>query len=262
MTMPVKREKTFTIPLKDVCEGLGFKYELDMYDDVYYDTSLDDLKVPDCGKYNKLKNIFPYIILHALESQGRSAWLQAIEESRNKDIVSSLEKISVEGEYTGTLSNGEDIEVHCPARVNSVEVDMTEDCVRINIQNPEHLLNDVINGIGEFYPKEIMADVASDNDVLSRFHYLFRYFEVYGESIDSNQRIEPANFDEEFLLSEIFENLNNLSIDEIWGAVIKLDNPQEGIDTLGEFKDVFNEKILREAVMNINEELEKKKIKF
>lgn len=181
----IKRTATFTIPLKDACEMLGFKYELDYYDDFFMDCNYSSLDHINLGKLDNLKHIFKNQALDAYEHCTRGEMASAMERETDKAIESSLLKIDVVGEYLGLNSEGEEVWVSEPSCVIEANVDRVEDTCTIVIKNPEHLINDLINGEGRFYPHEILIDIAQDSEVKSRIHFLGEYFSIYGDSISS-----------------------------------------------------------------------------
>jgi hypothetical protein len=233
--MIVKRDATFTIPLEEVCNWLGYEYEIDPYEDVYYESSLDDLDHMDFGKYDVLKKYLKYPFLKASEYLGRESYVSAILNARNRDIVDALMKIEVVGEYVGLDSEDQEVDVSCPSSVIDAQVNEREDVVEITIRNPEHLVNDIIRGVGEFYPYEIKVDRAQDKEVRERIHWISEYFSVYGDSIPRTERIEPDHVEQssvedfihwelvELTEDEIAEELDNLESDQLLEALTEIE---------------------------------------
>ena len=188
MSNVIKRVAKFKAKLSDVANWLGFtNIDHDEYDDVYHSGySSKDAETMDNipSRFEPIKHLILPEIAEAHEQADRLAIVAELDEATRNAIKESLEKIEVVGEYEGLSSEGVEVSVSCPSHVSSVEIllEEGEEFVLIEIVNPEHLINDLINGQGRFYPHEIPVDVASDKEVQGRLHFLGEYFEIYGES--------------------------------------------------------------------------------
>jgi hypothetical protein len=113
--------------------------------------------------------------------------------------------------------------------VVSVEIDVPNDSVKVKLKNPEHLINDIVNGVGRwslvvgrwsppFDPyKEAEVEEIKENFVACSHDY----FDVYGDSPSSTERMnfDPDVKDKDFV-EAIKERLAMLSNEEVADRVV------------------------------------------
>ena len=198
--------------------------DADSHDDVFHngyganDLLKMDPSLPD-GLDSALK-LFPSEVAVALEDAERDALASYIGEKRRESITDNLEEISVAGEYQS--KDGEMISGVC-AKVVSAKVDTPSATVQVTIQNPEHLINDIMNGQGSFAPEFDPYEAASDDDIKSAFvANAGDYFDVYGQSVKYfvDDRHSP-NIDESSFAEDIRQRIGELSLMEVAEAVIE-----------------------------------------
>lgn len=185
------------------------------YEDVFFDISclnISDIDVPE--KYEKLKKILPHKVLAAIEGVEREGYVEAANREARRCLEESLEKIEVVGEYIGFNSRGEEVYVACPARVISAKIE--EDELVLEIENPEHLVNDIINGVGGIYAHKILVDQVNEEVLLDRLDWITEYFSVYGDRYSTmSDRIEPVVSNQDLLESYLESELEVIEEDEI-----------------------------------------------
>lgn len=224
MNKIINRNLTLEFDLDKLSKDFGYNLEVDEQSDVYHDgystkNILDmNLNLPE--KYQDLEKVFPKVVSIALEDSERSAWASYIRKERINALKECLEKIDLSSggaEYTSV----EQLDVSTKAGITSVEIDEANNKVLVSILNPEHLINSVVNGKGYIYPDLPAQTESSNNEIISRFHNLKDYFEVYDESKPSeniDNRYSP-DVDQEYFAGEISCRLDDLTIDEVVSSV-------------------------------------------
>lgn len=253
----IQRTATFKIPLETITHYLNIKFEYDPYDDVYGDWSQSDLEAADFGKYDKLKKVLKRPFYIALEDIERMLWVQSLEANAVESAIDSLLSINLTAEYVGLNSEGEHTEVNCHAYVSDANINVAEGYAEIAIVNPEHLVNTCIDGVGEFYPHEILIDIAQDNAVQDSIHWILRYFDVYGESVTHHECYDPYGATNDYVEEVVSERLAWLEEKEVASEII--DSEMAPVDTLKlleEFPDMFSKKFIESVKIEINELLD------
>lgn len=257
MNKIIQRTATFKIPLETITHSLGIKFEYDPYDDVYGDWSQSDLESSYFGKYDKLKKILKRPFYIAFEDIERMAWVQSLEANAIESAIDSLLSINLTAEYVGLNSEGEHTEVNCHAYVDSVNINVAEGYAEVVIVNPEHLVNTCIDGVGEFYPHEILVDIAQDKAVQDRIHWILRYFDIYGESVIHHECYDPYGVTSDYVEEVVSERLAWLEEKEVASEIIDSNmSPVDALKLLEEFPDMFSNKFLESVKIEINDLLE------
>lgn len=231
---PIEREVTIELTLREAADALGYLsgrdawkiqndyLDADSFDDVWH----DGYSVKNVQSFFEPKGmdgvakIFPYALARAAEDSERDGYAAAITKARHQAIEDSLEKIDVTGKYMS--GDGEMIAVK-GAAVTKVVMDVPGNKVEVTIKNPEHLINDIVNGVGMFAPELDPYEKASDEEIKQGFiNVAGDYFSVYGESKSSAElgsQFQPDR-DEDFY-KEVAENeIAEMSIEEIAEAVV------------------------------------------
>jgi hypothetical protein len=112
------------------------------------------------------------------------------------------------------------------------------DKVTVRIRNPEHVVNDLVAGVGMFYPGLDPYEAATDAEIKSGFlSAAGGFFDVYGArkpSDDIDDRFQPDVKDEDFA-SAIRERISSLELEEVAAAVLDaVDSGRVGEDALAE----------------------------
>lgn len=193
MNQPVLRTTTIRLTLKEAADALGHKdwskvndyLDADILDDVYHGGySLADAKnFPEPSGMKGISAIFPDVLIRAMEDAERDATAHAIGEARRNSLIDAFEKIVVTGEYQAP--NGEMITLpkgQSPG-VEYVKLDVPKDEVEIRLKNPEHLINDIVNGVGYYSVPFDPYSPAHDDEIKRQFIVNAEdYFSVYGDS--------------------------------------------------------------------------------
>ena len=239
MSKPIQRKTTITISLAEAAGIIGYGktkqknredwtsvndyLDADPFDDImhggYTEKSILDSHLSLPSGLNGADKLFPTAVALALEDAERDALASHIGNVRRKAIQENLEKISVPGEYQS--ADGDQIS-GVPAEVESVEVDTPKNEVRITIINPEHLINDIMNGHGSFAP-ECEPFLGSDDYVIKRTFIANAgdYFDVYGVSVYYNPdtHYAPAPTEEDFA-EQLKFRLSELDNDEVAECIV------------------------------------------
>jgi hypothetical protein len=258
---PVEHEVTVKLTLKEAAEALGYlsgrgawKVENDYLDadrdgDVYHGgySAKDVQNINTPNGMDDVEKIFPIAVATAMESAERAGLAAAITKDRYRCIENALEKIDVVGEYQSTDGGM----VSCPAAIVSAKVDAPKDEVTIVIKNPEHLINDIVNGVGRFAPEIDSYVEASDEEIKNGLmSCLGDYFEVYGErKPEVSDRLE-GDFEESYFKEEIEVQLSDMSAEDIAQCVVdsvdegRMDNEKEAAKvaaklTKNKFKEIM-----------------------
>ncbi len=249
MIKAIKRELTLNIKSEELAKSLGIKIEYDPFDDVYYDIqSVDPRHLDISNSLRSVCSLFPIELDAAVENIERSAYVNELEKLSRDALIESLLMIAVAGEYTGLNSEGEEVWVSEPSCVkNAVFEDY--DTVSVTLENPEHLINDLINGEGLFYTTEILIDVPQDGSIKSHIHYLGKYFEIYGESVlSANDRHLSPNYSSEELEQAIKDQLSTIEQEQIVEVIKDAKNPKECATLISEYIEGLNmDQLLKEA---------------
>lgn len=242
MSKIIQRTGEFRLKLSEVASWFNVKPEYDEYDDTWHN-GYDTEYVADSDIGEKLEPI-KHLILSEVATSLEEAERQAIVSEMNKEarrvVIDSLMKIDVVGEYLGVDSEGNEVQVSCPSCVLDVTIEgyWGEEEVVLKIKNPEHLINDLINGHGGFYPTEIAVDAADDDNVQSRLHFLKEYFEVYGESPSRmSDRIDGSSAfsGEDFI--DILQNRVSEVSEEKWAEKIA-ENSHDAMEDIQKLVDL------------------------
>lgn len=218
MTKPVTRTAIITVPLPDIARALGKKDwdSVNEYLDVdYYDFGSDYNFAKDVSKGSEM-HIFakycPRILNRAYDYAYNSVISNDLSKQRRAWIEKAMNLIEITNvDYQGMSSKGESFPIeNISAKIVSAECDGPN--LRVEILNPEHLLNAIISGMGYFYPEEILADVAlSENKLCSYFtSNIGDFFKVFSELpySDFGSNVYPDN-------KEIKEFLKEMDMDDI-----------------------------------------------
>ena len=233
----INRTVKLEFDLEDLAKDFGYNLEVDEYEDVFHngystrDIKNQDLRMPE--GLEDVPKIFPSVIAIALEGAERSAWAGYIRSERINALKRCLEKIDLSGggaEYL-TVDNEP---ISTKAGIVSVEID--KGTVFVEVHNPEHLINSVINGVGYIFPDLSPTEPSSEGEIKKRFHNLKDYFEVYGESkpTENTSNQYSPDIDDDYLKEEINFRLAELSLDDVSGDV------KSYIDEGGEFDEAIN----------------------
>lgn len=210
--MAIKRNVTLTTSLSKFAEDFGFKIDFDEYDDVYHNgyrkSDLKDLNINLPEKYKNLDKILPTIVCQALEDAERIGYTRAMRRSALKAFSLTLLKIDLSGGGASYQDqNGNQFDEK--ASVTDIQINTSSDEIVLSINNPEHLINAIINGVGQFYPDLDPNVEASNPDLIARLHHLKDFFNVYGE----NMVLMPDRIEPDYSDSDLIESLDNLLSD-------------------------------------------------
>ena len=268
---PIEREVTIKLTLKQAAEALGFDdwakmndyLDADSYDDVSHaGYSADDVENFDSPKgLDGAIKIFPTQIAIALEDAERDAYAAAITRERHRVIEQAFEKIQPTGEYQS--GDGEMISVR-GCGIESCTVDAPKDEVILKINNPEHLINDIMAGVGLVAPELDPYTAASDEEIKSGIMSTADdYFDVYGDrKPEVSDRIEPG-LDDSFYAEQAKFRVSEMSTDEIADAVIdavdsgRIEDEQEAIALAAELSERKKSEIAKAVKAKHSESAEK-----
>lgn len=257
----IERNLTLEFELDELAKDFGYNLEVDEHDDVYHSgytikdiKNMGHLSLPE--KFEDVEKIFPNCLAMALEDAERGAWASYIRKERINALKNCFEKIDLSGgraEYHSI----EQIDVSAKAGITSVEIDEANNKVVIQIYNPEHLINAVVNGVGYVYP-DLPAQVeASNEEIKKRFHNLKDYFEVYSETKpteNTDNRYSP-DIDNDYLSEELGFRVGELTLEDVVEAVkdsIDEDNDANTIMNLAtKFTDFKAQEIAEKLVKEV-----------
>lgn len=226
---PVQHTATITCTLKEVAEALGYDewvkdsdyLDADSMDDVWHSgySAKDVQNVHTPQGMDDVEKIFPSQVAMALENAERDSLAAKIGEARRDTLKEALEKIQPTGEYQS--GDGEMISVR-DCGVRDVSVDTPKNEVKITIENPEHVINDLVAGRGTYSPELDPYVEASDEEIKSGFLATCGdYFEIYGErKPEPSDRLDAAGIDDNFFKEEIDYRIGEMSIDDIAESVV------------------------------------------
>jgi hypothetical protein len=235
---PVLRTVKITMTIREAAEVLGKTgrewakeneyLDADSHDDVWHDgySESNVLGTDISSEYvNDVKKILPMEVALAMEDSERDSMASQIGKARRQILENALEKINVSGEYVTV--EGESISLgkgDSPCVLNAT-IDVPNASVTVTLKNPEHLINDLVNGVGQFYPPFDPYEEASLEDIKSSFiSNADSYFDVYGDSFNTDMgRVEP-NYSSKDFEEFVKERVANLSLIELAeGAVDAVD---------------------------------------
>lgn len=256
MKKPILRTEKFEMKLSEAMRSFGFKYDYDPYDDIFHEgyrnnqakEIYDTVKEENGGE--DLKEVFPSIVTGALEDVERCNLANKLFEKAKEATLDNLKKICVHAKYVGIDSDGEEFPVSEVGEILEATCEDNETIV-LTISNPEHLINDIIDGAGQFYPHEILVDVPQTAEVQSRLHWLRCYFGVYRESYTSEVSVDYSDHSEDDFNEMVRERIDMMENEEIASEVYEylIDNmTPESMDKV--------EKVLKAFKLS-NEDLDK-----
>jgi hypothetical protein len=229
----IDRTLTIQTNLTKMAEELGYKIEVDSFDDVYHEgyssssiknqsVSFKDKKMSDA------EQLFSRQAATALEDAERDSYATAIRKARINALEQALLKIDLIGggcEYIDLENNS----IQAKAGIISVEVDEKNDLINIEIKNPEHLINCIIGGVGLMHPPLPSDEESSTTEILAHIHHLNRYFDVFGESKPSGDLDGHfcPDINEEYFQDLVKENIKNLTLDEVSECVTECIEDEE-----------------------------------
>jgi len=270
---PIQREVTIELTLKEAAEALGYgdwAKENDYLDaDPHEDVHHSGYSAKDAANWNDPKgmdgatSIFPEAVVRAVEDAERDGWAAAIGEARRDAIKDALELIQVAGEYQS--GDGDMIGVKS-AGVKSAEIDTPANKVTVMIENPEHLINDLMAGLGQFSP-EMDPYTAEDDDKIKRMfiQYAGGYFDIYGDRKPSGElgsQFSPDTNDD-FMAEQCKVYIDEMSVDEIAEAIAdavdsgRVDSEAEAI-TMAVKLSGENKKAIAQALKKMHGDTSKK----
>ena len=246
---PIKRITTIELTLVEAANALKYKdwdstneyLDADSHDDVYH----SGYGKKDVTYFSEIlpgaNAIFPLEVAIATEDAERDAYAGAISKARHEAIKISLENISdIQCEYLGQDSEGNQLPVSIKAGIKEVSVDVPENKVLVTIENPEHLINGLIDAMGYFYPTEIYADIPrNDRDIknyfLGNIGFAFEVFEIRKDAGELSSQFSP-DVDKEFLKSELKYRIQELNPNDVAERIIdaveneRIGSAKEAID--------------------------------
>lgn len=217
---------TLTLPLDKVANDFKYRLEVDSWDDVYHQGySKKDIRgmKPYLPKDldDKLALIFSSEVASALEDAEREAIAEAMIKHRRNALEEALMKIDLSAggaEYTTS-----DLEsISAKAGIKSVTINPAENTIQVEVLNPEHLINTMIHGVGYIYPDLDAYEPSDVSEIISRFHNLHDYFDIYGESQPSSDlpSYYQENINDDYFSSLIKDNILNLSLNEVAESIL------------------------------------------
>jgi hypothetical protein len=241
---PIEREVTIKLSLKEAAQALGHKdwlrvsdyLDADEHEDVYHPGySVNDVQNILAPKgMDNVEKIFPTEVAGALEDAEREAYAGAIKKERYHAIEQAFEKIQPTGEYQS--GDGEWISVR-GCGIVSCTLNAPKDEVILKIKNPEHLINDIVNGVGLFAPELDPYQAASDAEIKSGIIATADdYFDVYGDKPKEAELRYVPEINDDFFAERLEYYISEMSSDQIADAVIdavdsgRIEDEQEAID--------------------------------
>lgn len=222
----IDRTLTIELSLEKIAKDLGYKIEVDSFDDIYHEgyssesikkqsLSFKDSKMCNCEK------VFPNEVARALEDAERDAYASSLRKERINALEQALLKIDLIGggcEYIDLENNS----IQAKAGILSVSIDEKNDKISIEMKNPEHLINCIIGGVGYMHPPLPSDEESSVNDIISHIHHLKDYFDVFGESKPDGELSSQYSPDlsDEYFQDLVKENIKNLTLEEVSTCVI------------------------------------------
>lgn len=187
----IERTVTVTCTLAEAARALGkvewakeSEYlDADSHSDVWHSGySARDVRDTDCpAPYDGAEKLFPNSVAIAREDAERDAYAEALTKERHNWIEEAFSKISVVGEYMTADQEMIDGLENSP-QVVSCDVDAPNTKVTLVLQNPEHLINDLVAGVGYFHPDIDPYEAMDDNEIVGCFLAVAKsFFDVYGE---------------------------------------------------------------------------------
>lgn len=183
----VKRTITLNVPLEHILQVFGFSLNLTDPNDqdiLHYgydsnEVSKMDLLMPD--KYSNIQKHFPEIIAQVLEDYDKIMYSKKIYDLTLSAIEENLKKVEIVNKGASyTYVNGDHIAEN--AGVLDVFIDKQSLMVQITINNPEHLFNAILDGVGFMTDVISPYEPASDSLLLSNVEVFNLFFKVYSSS--------------------------------------------------------------------------------
>jgi len=194
------------------------------YDAGYTASDAKNLRIPK--KYDGAADLFPEeVAMAAGDAEAAAAEVEVAKASKDA-FTEALESINVVGEYVDMMNNIQVQRLKNTPEVVSATWDGEgyDAGLDIVIQNPTHLFNDIINGVGLFAPDLEVNEPMSPEDVKGYLGYLNDYFEVYGDrKPEISDRIEPDVSDEdlEYHLEYRLRESGDITLDRAGEAIIE-----------------------------------------
>jgi hypothetical protein len=193
------------------------------YDAGYMASDAKNLRLPK--KYEGAADLFPEeVAMAAGDAEADAAAVEVAKASKDA-FTEALESINVVGEYLD--ANNEQVQrlKNTPEVVSATWDGEGYDAgLDIVIQNPTHLFNDIINGVGYIAPDLEVREPMSPEDVKGYLGHLKDYFEVYGDSkpeISDNLSPDVSDEDLEYHLEYRLRESGDITLDRAGEAIIE-----------------------------------------
>lgn len=254
------RKVTLVVDLEKVAKDFGYKLDVDAHEDVYHQgySSKDIRKMGIMfpKELNEIEQIFPRQVANALEDAERDAYCDAIRKERLSALVNALEKIDLTdggAEYVESDGNS----INAKAGILSAKIDEPSGLITLEILNPEHLINSIVEGSGHSYPELSAFEPESNETLIKNLDKLKNYFSAYGESKPSGElssQYSPS-INDEYFHSLIKDNISQLDLAGVVECVWTLAEsmPEKDIEkkavTLAEIHTEFSKKELKSLIL-------------
>ena len=264
---PIEREVEITLTLKEAAEALGYlsgrnKWKImndyldaDEQEDVWH----NGYSAQDVQRFSTPKGmdgaelIFPNQLAMAAEAAERVGLAREITKERYNCIEQAFENINPAGEYMS--GEGEMISIKSSTGITSCTVDAPANKVTLKIKNPEHLINDIVNGVGIFSPDIDPYEAASSDEIKKGIiNVAGDYFEVYGELKPEVSDRFDAYPDDDVYSEELKLRISEMGVDEIADAVIeavddgRVEDEKDAIELASKLSKVSTKEISRAVI--------------
>jgi hypothetical protein len=229
MTNPYKmRDVKITLTLAEAARAVGHKdwlsvndcLDADQFEDVYHDgyRAADIESWQILGGYEAVAKIAPHLYAHAAEEVERSSIASQIGERRREHLAAIFEGIRTSSEY---IYDDTMIVLPDSPQITGVILDVPGSSIEIFIHGPEHLLNNVISGVGMFAAPFDPTEEASPEEIKEVFlNNIYSYYDVYGERVPK------------FDLDHIYGRVKDKDLEECLNFLISLETSENWAENI------------------------------
>ena len=228
---PIKRVATIHVTYVEAAKLTGHKdwtglneYLDADYGDVYSaDYTAHDVRDLEVKGLPSVQLVFGTEVAVALQSTEHTAMVDALGQFRRNYLEKYFDGIYLH-KPSYTTADGEVIHLDTPAKIVSVQ---HQDGLTLDIHNPEHLINVIIEGASYVTPYLNPYEAASDEQIKKElFEWAPDFFNVFGNKPNDEpddywlQRQTEKNFDPSTLRDEVTFRIEELDEQEIITKIV------------------------------------------
>lgn len=230
----LERVVNIELPLEGVLKELGLDklYDTDPSDFDAFGSVSDaqvrngDIKVPK--KYDGIETVLPHVIARAAEEAEMAGMEEAYRDAVVDHAVDLLDGVDSQANYQGETASGDQVSVDVPFGIVA-KADLTAGVIRLEITNPEHLWNAIVDGVGMVSPDMPVDEPMSEKNLKMIPSMVNDYYEVYGGKPKMDTRnLSSKSVSDSFYEELVDGQLSMVIMDDAIEAILNLPDDEDG----------------------------------